>query len=89
MLTWIPYAFVRIVVLFIAGILAGIFFPTSISPLYAIIAFAVLVATYFFITWLSYRPHKSTNPGFVGLSAVFLAGMINAHFHDSDNYWQS
>lgn len=86
MFTWIPYAFVRIVVLFIAGILAGIYFPTSISPLYAIIAFAVLVVTYFLIAWLSYRPNRSINPGFVGLSAVFLAGTINVHFHDQKNW---
>lgn len=86
MFTWIPYAFVRIVVLFIAGILVGIYFPSSISPLYAIIAFTVLVVTYFSIAWLFYHPKKSINPGFVGLGAVFLAGLINVYFHDQKNW---
>jgi len=82
MFTWIPYAFVRIVVFFIAGILVGIYFPASITPLYAIIAFVVLSIAYFPLAWYYYQKNGSFNPGFIGLTAIFVAGFVNVHLHD-------
>jgi competence protein ComEC len=82
MFTWIPYAFVRIVVFYIAGILLGIYFPDSIPLLYAIIAFLAAITIYFLLVWRYYKKDKSINPGMVGLCAVFVAGFVNVDFHD-------
>ncbi|RAW01024.1 ComEC/Rec2 family competence protein [Pseudochryseolinea flava] len=88
MFTWIPYAFVRIVVFFIAGILAGLYWPVSIPPLYAILALLVLIGAYFVFTWRHLRYEKTINPGVFGLVAILFAGFINVQLRDP-RIWHS
>jgi competence protein ComEC len=74
MLQWVPYAFVRIVFFFIAGILAGIYWPL-LNEYQAGFILLTLVGLYFYLT------HRSQlNPGTVGLLAVFMAGYCNVLF---------
>jgi competence protein ComEC len=74
MFQWVPYAFVRIVFFFIAGILTGIYWPL-LDEYHAGISLMVLVGLYFFLTRWS-----KINPGAVGLLAVFMAGYCNLLF---------
>ncbi len=46
MIRWIPYAFLRIVLFFIAGITLGIYFPDILDPQYGGLLFLVLVLSY-------------------------------------------
>src|SRR5690349_7051243 len=76
MLHWIPYAFVRIVVFFIAGILIGIYLPDILPETLTTVLFVALVLGYIILAILQ-RKRKFFNPGFVGLAAIFLAGYLN------------
>jgi competence protein ComEC len=80
MFQWIPYAFVRIVVFFMAGILWGIFQPESISLSYTVTIFFGLLGLYFLLVIRNRFLHpggKIINPGFVGLAAILVAGYMN------------
>lgn len=78
MLYWIPYAFVRIVVFFIAGILTGIYAENLIPFFWAVPAFLVLVFLYVAVCIFNARRRKViVNPGLIALLAVFLAGYLN------------
>lgn len=78
MFHWIPYAFIRIVLFFIGGILLGIYWPDSISSSVATIALLTLAACYciLFIIRL-WKNNEILNPGFTGLCVIFLAGYIH------------
>lgn len=76
MLHWIPYAFVRIVVFFMAGILLGIYAPDLVPEQIAKVLFLAVVLCYVVLVILL-RNRKLFNPGFLGLSAIFLAGYLN------------
>jgi competence protein ComEC len=77
MLRWIPYAVVRIVIFFIAGIVLGIYFPDFIPQQYFQIAFAIAMLTYIacFILQRFYK-RLSPNPGFLGLMIIFVTGYL-------------
>lgn len=77
MFQWIPYAFVRIVVFFMAGILAGIFWPEGISIVSSAVIFLSLLGVYFLLVIVSKYRKRIINPGFVGLAAIFIAGYSN------------
>lgn len=84
MFSWTPYAFVRIVLFFIAGILAGVYFPSGISISLAWISFALLSFVFMAMAILRSRERMKTfNPGIVGLLAVFFAGYIQV-YHSTD-----
>jgi competence protein ComEC len=86
MLYWIPYAFVRISVFFIAGILLGIYFPQLISISSAMSAFTFAIALYFFIFFLNRRRNKRVlNPGLIALTAVLIAGYCSVYFNTETN----
>src|SRR5262249_39808262 len=77
MFQWIPYAFIRIVVFFMAGILCSIFWPGISSSLAAAI-FLALVGVYFLLVIAGkYSKRIIVNPGVVGLAAIFVAGYSN------------
>lgn len=76
MLRWIPYAFVRIVVFFMAGILAGIYLPDFLSTTTATVLFFSLIFIYA-VVFIGQRKIKLFNPGFIGLAAIFLGGYLN------------
>lgn len=82
---WIPFAFVRIVVFFVAGILIGIFVPVSIPLLPVVIIFLMTALGYACVASSS-SLLRLINPGFIGLFAILLAGFINVQLHrDADH----
>jgi competence protein ComEC len=86
MLYWIPYAFVRISVFFIAGIILGIYFPDIFPISYAAAATIFLVAIYFLNFYFNRRKNRTIlNPGLIGLSAVLLAGYCNVYLSSDIN----
>jgi competence protein ComEC len=85
MLYWIPYAFVRISVFFIAGILLSIYAP-QVPISWAIGILVFLVVVYFAIFFLNRaRNQRILNPGFIGLLAVLVAGYVNLYFRTDSN----
>ncbi len=86
MLYWIPYAFVRISVFFIAGILAGIYAGDVIPFRVASALLIALCAAFFVIVF--FNRHKGRlvfNPGACGLAAIFLAGYCNVYLNRDTN----
>src|SRR5215204_1262504 len=83
MLYWIPYAFLRIVVFFIGGILLGLYAPGFLSFRTAAVAFVGLNLFYFLLWYVnSLKKKVIVNTGFAGLLAIFLAGYLNVIGHD-------
>jgi competence protein ComEC len=81
MFYWIPYAFVRIVVVFILGI-AGALFTPIVSETPAAVIFLALVALFFILVIINHRKKKVLiNPGLTGLFAIFFAGYLCLLFH--------
>ncbi|QOI97626.1 MAG: ComEC family competence protein [Flammeovirgaceae bacterium] len=76
MFQWVPVAFVRIVLFFIAGILIGIYQPGILNEFIAGIILVALVVSYFILVLWS-----KINPGPVGLLAVLVAGYLNLLVH--------
>src|SRR5690348_14387301 len=77
MFHWIPYAFVRIVLFFIGGILLGIYLPDSIPLLPAIVLFITLLGLYTLLFFIrSGKEQGVMNPGLIGWCAIFLAGYL-------------
>jgi competence protein ComEC len=81
MIRWIPYAFLRIVLFFIAGITLGIYFPDILDPQAGSLLFLAMVLSYAVIVLLYWKKRfLSTNlkllGGIVGLAAVFVSGFL-------------
>jgi len=85
MFSWAPYAFVRIVILYTAGILLGIYYPDIIQEQWAINLFLILTALFVSVGIVKFRGAlKFFNPGLIGLAAIFLAGYIQL-LHSADS----
>lgn len=83
MLYWIPYAFIRIVVFFIAGILLGVSAPGILSLSAAAGVLALLIFTYFLFWLINLRRRKLViNTGLVGLTAILVSGFITHALND-------
>src|SRR5688572_13285891 len=81
MIRWIPYAFLRIVLFFIAGITLGIYFPDILRENHASLLFLVLFLSYGIIVVLYWKKlFLSSNlkllAGFIGLAAVSVSGFL-------------
>ena len=86
MLYWIPYAFVRITVFFVAGILTAVFFPELFSIPWLSVVSLTLVGIFFAIWFLNrWYKRRLINPGLVGLAAIFCCGYLNVYLED-DSY---
>ena len=84
MFSWTPYAFVRIVLFFAAGILWGIYLPDVLPIKLTGIFFVILTIAFVGIAFLrSTEQLKTFNPGLIGLLTVFLAGYIHVN-HSTD-----
>jgi len=85
MLHWIPYAVVRIVLFFIAGILLGIYCPDFLPQHIAAIVFVALLTVYIG-HFIAQRITQKTlfNPGMIGLLAILLAGYLQL-LHRTDS----
>ncbi len=78
MFRWIPYTFVRIAFFFVAGILCGIWFPDAIAENLARVTLVFLTALYLFLYLFSRLSRRTVfNPGWLGLSAIFLFGYVH------------
>lgn len=80
MFAWIPYAFVRFVLFFAAGILTGIAFPDLFTTREAVFATLSTSAIFFLLART-----KWTNPGYAALVALFFAGWLNVLIHTETN----
>lgn len=86
MFSWTPYALVRIALVFIAGIIAGLYFPETLPIRYVDLLFAILVVVFSILTYLKWKGGlKYVNIGFVGIIALFLSGYCNV-YHSTDYY---
>lgn len=78
---WIPYTFVRIVVFFIGGILAGMYFPDHLPEELGYLLVAGLTAGYFVMVYMRKRLSGAPNPGAVALALVSVLGYCHAVVH--------
>jgi competence protein ComEC len=76
-LSWIPYAMVRIAAFFAAGILVAVYFPDTFSLLHAVIISVFLFLAYFLVTFFLSRRKIGLVSGLVGLLAVTSLGYVN------------
>jgi competence protein ComEC len=75
MIRWIPYAFIRIVLFFIGGIVLSVYLPETIPLRVAEMLLLFLLGIYLFLFFFrNYTQKLFWNPGIVGLFAVFFAG---------------
>jgi competence protein ComEC len=81
MIRWIPYAFVRIVLFFMMGIVLTIYFPNLISFEVGAVVLLALVVLYLLASLLPRQLMPTTMRkvffGFVGLMALTVAGYLN------------
>jgi competence protein ComEC len=80
MIQWIPYAFVRLVLFFIAGIGFGILAPALIPIKVALLIIGLLQLFYIGILILQRSISWRLNPGWVGLLIVFCLGYLAVAF---------
>jgi competence protein ComEC len=85
MIRWIPYAFIRITLVFIGGIITGISFPEFISDSVILALFVTCLVGFVVLFWIKQRWKISLNPGWIGFTAVFLAGIINIGYHKASS----
>src|SRR3990170_2934049 len=88
MIHWIPYAFVRIVLFFICGILVGIYYPDILAENKATLFFLIAFFLYTLIAivawhkkFLNYASPLKVYAGVVGLTCLFLAGYLNVQIN--------
>ncbi len=84
MLKWLPYPMIRIATFFTGGVLLGIYFPTIISfkPIVGLLIFCL--SGFFALKFYSEENRFPVALGFLGLSAVFLLGLVRVFlFTDS------
>jgi competence protein ComEC len=76
MTSWIPYSFVRITIVFIAGILLNIYYPGLVSPTSATVLLGIAAALFLLLVIVAKRWWASLNTGFVGLLVILLSGYV-------------
>ena len=77
MTSWIPYAFVRIVSFFIAGIYLGIYFPESLGETSAAYTLGALLFAYLVAYLFRSKPFGRFITGFIALPFVFICGYVS------------
>ncbi len=86
MFQWVPYPFVRIVAVLIAGVLAGIYFPDLLSNKRAIILLIFLSFAFVILYFLRKKiQHVSVWTGSVGLTMIFLIGYVHLFYMTERN----
>jgi competence protein ComEC len=81
MIKWVPFAFVRIILFFISGIIFGIYFPNLIPDFVSLAVCASLGCLYLLLFFLArIRNGYFFNLGFIGLPLVFLSGYAHLQF---------
>lgn len=80
MLSWVPFAMVRIVLFLAAGILWGIYYPGIVDDK-TLVFFEIVLCGLFFISFFVFRSSRilKSISGVLGLTAVFLFGYLRLH----------
>lgn len=87
MFSWIPYALVRVALVFAAGIVFGLYFPELLPIRATNILFAFLAVGFTSLAYLKWKGNLShVNVGFIGVAALFLAGYINVYYSTDYHY---
>lgn len=78
MLSWVPFAMVRIALFFGGGILVAIYQPYAINERVALFAFLILSLAYF-ISYFIFNAYRSAKvvTGIIGLLAIFAFGYLH------------
>ncbi len=76
MFRWAPYVFVRLTIVFIAGILLAIYHPSFFPQVFTICALVVLVFGYGTLYWFKHTKSLQLNLGPLGLIIIFLGGYL-------------
>ena len=80
---WIPIAMVRIVAVFICGVLSSIWFPELITQQKTTVFLIVFTLSYFPSLWIFDKSSAiGVATGAIGLCAVFLAGYKSVHLRN-------
>ena len=85
MLKWLPYPMVRIAIFFMGGVLLGIYFPTLLSFKLVIGLLIFSLVSYFVLKFYSKENRFPVALGFLGLSAIFLLGLVRVFFFTDSN----
>lgn len=90
MFRWIPFVFVRITLVFMAGILWAIYWPDSLSEQLAQGLLLSLSICYLFFWWVNAKNIKKLQLGGLGLTCVLIAGyvsvLIRTDSRDADHF---
>jgi len=76
-LQWTPYAFIRLVICLIGGILTAVFFPILISLFYAFLVIVALMVLLVLVSFIRRRYRIRINEGWAGLLAIYLLGYLS------------
>jgi competence protein ComEC len=80
MFQWVPYAFIRITLFFLAGILLGIYQPGLLNANLVTLLLCTGAALFAVLSrW------RTINPGAVGLFSLTAAGYLNVWYHTHSN----
>jgi len=85
MLKWLPYPMIRIAIFFVGGVLLGIYFPAFVSFKPAIGLLIVCLVGFFTLKFYSAENRFPVASGFLGLSAVFLFGLVRLFLFTDSN----
>src|SRR5690349_16397912 len=79
-MSWTPFPFLRLVLFFCAGILAGIYLPDVLGIGIAKTLVGILGSLFIVIAYYRSKGKlKSINPGIIALVVVFLAGYVQVY----------
>jgi competence protein ComEC len=83
MLSWVPFAMVRIVLFLSAGILLAIYNPESVSMKIPCYGYLAILCILFFVSFFAFRSKRIIKPvsGVLGLVFVFLFGYLHLHLN--------
>ncbi len=86
MLKWLPYPMIRIAIFFMGGVLLGIYFPFVFSFELTTSLLIFCFVGFFTLKLYSYENRFPVALGLLGLSAIFLFGLVRVFlFTDSNN----
>lgn len=76
MFYWIPFTFVRTVLVLIAGIVVAYYYPDAVSETVCLILIAAVLVLYFVVARVR-TIRRRINPGWVALPLVFMLGYLH------------
>ncbi|MCI0751536.1 MAG: ComEC family competence protein [Flammeovirgaceae bacterium] len=90
MFQWVPFAFVRIVIVFASGIIWGIYWPDSINQSLAIYLLIISLIAYLIFFILQRKQSIKITLGWIAIPVIFFSGYLNVLFNtessDQDHF---